>query len=120
MLVEQGVVLLYGLLLFFIKPATFTGQKLRLELGVQLLMGYGSGTVYGVFQADTKKTARTGAVHQQVLPVAGADERGDAGKCRSAAFVGLADIQCGSLHQVLQQGHFGRTQLVEFIQINQP
>ena len=37
--VEQGVVLLYGLFLFLVKPAAFTGQKLRLELGVQLVMG---------------------------------------------------------------------------------
>ena len=70
--VEQGVVLLYGLFLFLVKPAAFTGQKLRLELGVQLLMGYGSGAVYGVLQTDTEKTARTGTVHQQVFPVAGA------------------------------------------------
>ncbi len=67
MLVEQGVVLLYGLFLFLVKPAAFTGQKLRLELGVQLLMGYGSGAVYGVLQTDTEKTARIGTVHQQVF-----------------------------------------------------
>ena len=36
MFVEQGVVLLYGLFLFLVKPAAFTGQKFRLELGVQL------------------------------------------------------------------------------------
>ena len=75
--------------------------------------------MYGLLQADTEKTARTGTVHQQVFPVAGADKRGDAGKCRGTAFVGLADIQCGSLHQVLQQGHFGCAEFVEFIQIDQ-
>ena len=101
MLVEQGVMTLYGLFLFLVKPASFAGQKLRLELGVQLLMLYGGGSVYGVLQTDTEETARTGTVHQQIFPVAGADERGDTGKCRSTAFVGLADIQCGSLHQVL-------------------
>ena len=41
MLVEQGVMTLYGLFLFLVKPASFAGQKLRLELGVQLLMLYG-------------------------------------------------------------------------------
>ena len=55
MLVEQCVVLLYGLFLFFIEPAALAGQKLRLELGVQLLMLYRRDAVNGVFQADTKK-----------------------------------------------------------------
>ena len=101
MLVEQGVMTLYGLFLFLVKPASFAGQKLRLELGVQLLMLYGGGAVYGVLQTDTEETALTGTVYQQIFPGAGADERGDTGKCRSTAFVGLADIQCGCLHQVL-------------------
>ena len=33
--VEQGVVLLYGLLFFLVEPAAFTGQEFRFELGVQ-------------------------------------------------------------------------------------
>ena len=56
MLVEQGVVLLYGLFLLFIEPAAFAGQQFRLELGVQLLMLYGGGAVYGMLQTDTEKT----------------------------------------------------------------
>ena len=55
MLVEQGVMTLYGLFLFLVKPASFAGQKLRLELGVQLLMLYGGGAVYGVLQTDTEE-----------------------------------------------------------------
>ena len=62
MLVEQGVVLLYGLFLLFIEPAAFAGQKLRLELGVQLLMLYGGDAVNGMLQTDTEKTSRAGAV----------------------------------------------------------
>ena len=56
-LVEQRVVLLHGLFLFLVEPASLTGQKLRLELGVQLLVLYGRGAVYGVFQTDTEKTS---------------------------------------------------------------
>ncbi len=55
MLVEQGVVLLYGLLLLFIEPAAFAGQKLRLELGVQLLMLYGGGTVMACSRLTQRK-----------------------------------------------------------------
>ena len=59
MLVEQGVMTLYGLFLFLVKPASFAGQKLRLELGVQLLMLYGGGAVYGVLQTDTEEPVRS-------------------------------------------------------------
>ena len=37
-----------------------------------------------------------------------------------AASVEQPYVQCGGLHQVLQQGHFGCTEFVEFIQIDQP
>ncbi|GFH99515.1 hypothetical protein IMSAGC004_01918 [Bacteroidaceae bacterium] len=57
MLIEQGVVLLHGLFLFLVEPASLTGQKFRFELGVQLLVFYGRGAVYGVFQADTEEAA---------------------------------------------------------------
>ena len=67
MFVEQGVVLLDSLLFFLVEPAAFTGQQFRFELGVQLLILYGSDAVYGVFQADTEEAARAGAVYQQVL-----------------------------------------------------
>ena len=81
--VEQGVVLLDGLLFFLVEPASFTGQEFRFELGVQLFMLHRCDAVNGVLQADTE------------------------------------DVQCGGLHQVLQQGHFGRAEFVEFIQIDQ-
>ena len=68
-LVEQGVVLLDSLLLFFIEPAAFAGQQFRLELGVQLLMLHGGGAVYGMFQTDAEEAARAGTVHQQVFPL---------------------------------------------------
>ena len=83
--VEQGVVLLDGLLFFLVEPASFTGQEFRFELGVQLFMLHRCDAVNGVLQADTEEAARAGAVYQQVFPVAGADERGDAGKCRRTA-----------------------------------
>ena len=55
--VEQGVVLLYGLLFFLVEPASFAGQEFRFELGVQLFMLHRSGAVNGVLQADTEKAA---------------------------------------------------------------
>ena len=82
MFVEQGVVLLDSLLFFLVEPAAFTGQEFRFELGVQLFM-LGRDAVNGVFQADTEKAAWAGAVYQQVFPVAGADERGDAGSAEA-------------------------------------
>ena len=57
MFVEQGVVLLYGLLFFLVEPAAFTGQEFRFELGVQLFMLHRRDAVNGVFQADTEKAA---------------------------------------------------------------
>ena len=55
MFVEQGVVLLDSLLFFLVEPAAFTGQQFRFELGVQLLILYGSDAVYGVFQLTQRK-----------------------------------------------------------------
>ena len=55
--VEQGVVLLYGLFLFLVEPASFAGQEFRFELGVQLFMLHRCDAVNGVIQADTKEAA---------------------------------------------------------------
>ena len=49
--------LLYSLFLFFIEPASFTGQEFRFELGVQLFMLHRCDAVNGVLQADTEKAA---------------------------------------------------------------
>ena len=66
-------------------------------------MLYGRGAVYGMFQTDAKKAAWAGAVYQANPPGCWCRWTRQYGRW-SAVFVSLADIQCGGLHQVLQQG----------------
>ncbi|EJX06188.1 membrane protein [gut metagenome] len=75
--VEGFVVNLNSGFFLFVEPAAFALLQFVFELGIELVIVYWGGAVYGVLHLHTDKTAATATVGQQVAAVAGADKASD-------------------------------------------
>ncbi len=76
--------------------------------------------VDGMLHEHADEPAASRRIGKQVARVGGADEGGDARQGLAMPLVGLAQVECGELHEVFQERVFLLGDAVELVKVQQP
>lgn len=118
-LLEVAVAFGHDLLVGVVEPVALAVVQLVHGLGVQLAVVYRAGGVDGAGHVDADEAAAAAGVGQQVLLVAGGDERGVAAHLEHGVGIGFAHIDDGFLEDVLQEALLGDAYLVELVDVDE-